>query len=213
MKEYKEISMNVKLGGLGADLNTDELVQKRAKAEKMKDYAAKQRSTNAAKVRPSLQNRPIVEEEKKLPSRMDAAKEYAKAHVPKPKVARRNPLPHEDGFLDQADSGVMNSGEGYHPTVGGQGFRSQKRAGKPNTSRISLMQPGGSSSSGLVAVPSPGDTYDPSDAGSSSSFRHPDDECLEDGAAEQPVSALAALQMKHENDKAKAEMIRRQVRK
>lgn len=85
------------VGSLGPDLQDEELLNKRAQKERLKDYSAQLRKYNKDTIQDDLFARPAVTkvEPPKPKSKREMAKEYA-AKVPRPKVKTVEPQETEE---------------------------------------------------------------------------------------------------------------------
>lgn len=124
LKAYKEMSVPAKLGGLGANIGSEDHQARKEKADKMKDFARaaaernKQRLAQAPKAPPPPTD-PTVLFKPTEPTKVDKMKEFSK-NVPKPKIRSPKEQPAEEEVL------VVKRGGGgavYYkgPAVGGGG--------------------------------------------------------------------------------------------
>lgn len=90
-----------KLGCLGPDLQDEELLNKRAQKDRLKDYSEKLRKVNAEAIEDDVFSRPasIKKEPPKPKSKTELAREYA-AKVPKPKIKVKK---HEEEWDDEVE--------------------------------------------------------------------------------------------------------------
>ena len=78
---------NVKMGGLGANIGTDEWELAKRKKDIQQQYANNLKQINAYQLKNSKQPRITIEKEK---TAREKALEFAKNNVPKPKQLRRD---------------------------------------------------------------------------------------------------------------------------
>jgi hypothetical protein len=88
------------LGRLKPDLNTEELVQKRANADRVKMFSRNLLKINRDEIAHEIAEKPVAPSPPAAPSKVQKAREYAK-HVPKPRPRREEPdAAGDDGTAD-----------------------------------------------------------------------------------------------------------------
>jgi len=113
LKDYKDMKGNgpVKLGGLGANTNTDEWYKEKSKRDKMVEFSQNVKLFNMQRLpntETSFKPRKDKEKEKEK-SRREIALEFAK-NVPKPKVRKNSPIeeePMEDLYTKKSESDMI----------------------------------------------------------------------------------------------------------
>jgi len=111
LKDYKDMKGNgpVKLGGLGANTNTDEWYKEKGKRDKMLEFSQNVKLFNMQRL-PNTETsfKPRKEKEKER-SRREIALEFAK-NIPKPKQRRNSPIeeePMEDLYTKKSESDMI----------------------------------------------------------------------------------------------------------
>ena len=120
LAEYKRLQPNeyVELGKLPADLNSTELIAKRANKERVKDFSRNLRAINQRMIRQARSRKPKAKS-KKLSTR-EKARMYAQ-NIPKPRGFNRDtPLSRmsrkeniNDGYDDEQENDQYNGMDGY----------------------------------------------------------------------------------------------------
>lgn len=118
LKEYKERHADgaqLKMGGLGANIGTDDWVMRNSKLQAMKNFASKVNVENRAR---SQNPPPRRKEEKKEVSNRKKALEFAK-NIPKPKVPEKRKSKVKQSNIEQNDDNYgpddMMGGLEYEP--------------------------------------------------------------------------------------------------